>query len=55
MKRQNQSKTIKVVINFAAKIPIRSIAAALDGQETEHFQEAVRVLDIILRQNAAKK
>lgn len=55
MKRQNKSKTIKVEISFAAKIPMKSIAAALEGRETEHFQEAVRVLDIVLRENAAKK
>jgi len=32
-----------------------AIANALRGQETENFQEAVRVLDIILRQHAAKQ
>ncbi|CAI9781689.1 unnamed protein product [Fraxinus pennsylvanica] len=51
----SRSKTYKVAINFAAKIPIQAIANALRGIETEHFQEAVRVLDIILRQNAAKQ
>lgn len=55
IKKQYQSKTIKVVISFATRIPLQSIALALRGQQSEQFQEAVRVLDVILRQNAAKK
>ncbi|KAI9079531.1 hypothetical protein K1719_038503 [Acacia pycnantha] len=55
MRRPNRAKTFKVEISFAAKIPMQAIANALRGQETENFQEAIRVLDIILRQNAAKK
>ncbi|BBG96732.1 Argonaute family protein [Prunus dulcis] len=42
-------------VNFATKIPMQAIVNALRGQDSEHFQEAVRVLDIILRQNAAKQ
>ncbi|XP_059653733.1 protein argonaute 4A-like isoform X2 [Cornus florida] len=53
-RRDFQSKTFKVAISFAAKIPLQSITNALRGQQSEHFQEAVRVLDIILRQHAAK-
>ncbi|KAK9912338.1 hypothetical protein M0R45_036206 [Rubus argutus] len=34
---------------------MQAIANALRGQDSDHFQEAVRVLDIILRQNAAKQ
>ncbi|CAK7325110.1 unnamed protein product [Dovyalis caffra] len=55
MKRPYHSKTMKVQISFATKIPVQAIAAALQGRESEHFQEAVRVLDIILRQNAARQ
>ncbi|XP_021802912.1 protein argonaute 4A-like, partial [Prunus avium] len=55
VKKQYQSKTLKVQINFATKIPMQAIVNALRGQDSEHFQEAVRVLDIILRQNAAKQ
>ncbi|KAG5239467.1 protein argonaute 4A [Salix suchowensis] len=55
MKRPYHSKTIKVQISYATKIPVQAIAAVLQGQESEHFQEAVRVLDIILRQNAARQ
>ncbi|KAF9605295.1 hypothetical protein IFM89_015911, partial [Coptis chinensis] len=54
-RRPYQSKSFKVQISYAAKIPMKSIASALRGQESENSQEAYRVLDIILRQNAAKK
>ncbi|KAJ4842691.1 Protein argonaute 4B [Turnera subulata] len=54
-KHQGRSKAIRVEISFATKIPMQAIVAALQGRESEHFQEAVRVLDIILRQNAAKQ
>ncbi|KAK9154537.1 hypothetical protein Sjap_002017 [Stephania japonica] len=54
-RRHSQSKTFKVEISFAAKIPMNAIASALRGQESENSQEALRVLDIILRQHAAKQ
>ncbi|KAK2971923.1 hypothetical protein RJ640_011704 [Escallonia rubra] len=54
-RRPYQSKTFKVEISFAAKIPMQAIALALRGQESENSQEALRVLDIILRQHAAKQ
>ncbi|XP_010653696.1 protein argonaute 4A [Vitis vinifera] len=54
-RRASQSKTFKVEISFAAKIPMQAIASALRGQESENSQEAIRVLDIILRQHAAKQ
>ncbi|KAE9463316.1 hypothetical protein C3L33_04782, partial [Rhododendron williamsianum] len=53
--RPYNSKTFKVEISFAAKIPMQSIANALWGQESENSQEALRVLDIILRQHASKQ
>ncbi|OAY58827.1 protein argonaute 4 [Manihot esculenta] len=55
LRRPYQSKTFKVEISFAAKIPMQAIANALRGQESENSQEAIRVLDIILRQHAAKQ
>lgn len=55
LRRQYQSKTFKVEISFAAKIPMQAIGNALRGQENENSMEALRVLDIILRQNAAKQ
>ncbi|KAF9613990.1 hypothetical protein IFM89_014790 [Coptis chinensis] len=54
-RRPYQSKSFKVQISYAVKIPMKSIASALRGQESENSQEAYSVLDIILRQNAAKK
>ncbi|XP_071686025.1 protein argonaute 4-like isoform X2 [Rutidosis leptorrhynchoides] len=55
VRRSYQSKTFKVELSFAAKIPMQAIAQALRGQESENSQEALRVLDIILRQHAAKQ
>ncbi|XP_019434369.1 PREDICTED: protein argonaute 4A-like [Lupinus angustifolius] len=55
MRRPYRAKTFKVELSFASKIPMQAIANALRGQESENFQEAIRVLDIILRQHAAKQ
>ncbi|XP_030520851.1 protein argonaute 4-like [Rhodamnia argentea] len=55
LRRPYQSKTFKVEISFAAKIPMQAIANALRGQESENSQEALRVLDIVLRQHASKQ
>ncbi|KAI9115314.1 hypothetical protein K1719_013633 [Acacia pycnantha] len=55
MRRPYQSKTYKVEISFARKIPMQEIVDALSGRESDHHQEAIRVLDIILRQHAAKQ
>ncbi|OIT40115.1 PREDICTED: protein argonaute 4A-like [Nicotiana attenuata] len=54
-KRQPRSKAYKVVIKYAAKIPMQAITNALRGQDSEQYQETVRVLDIVLRQHAAKR
>ncbi|KAL6537647.1 hypothetical protein OROHE_012274 [Orobanche hederae] len=53
--RQPYSQMYKVAVNFAAKIPVHAIANALRRQDSEHFQGAVRVPDITLRQNVAQK
>ncbi|ESW18198.1 hypothetical protein PHAVU_006G021200 [Phaseolus vulgaris] len=55
MRRPYHAKSFKVEISYAAKIPMQAITNALRGQETENFQEGIRVLDIILRQHAAKQ
>lgn len=55
LKHSFQSKTIKVLINYAAKIPMQAIVNGSRGQDSKEFQEAVRVLDIILRQHAVKQ
>ncbi|KAJ6674629.1 PROTEIN ARGONAUTE 6 [Salix viminalis] len=55
-KRSYRSKTYKVEISYAAKIPLNSIALALKGIEIDNStQDALRVLDIILRQHAANR
>ncbi|ESQ42138.1 hypothetical protein EUTSA_v10012624mg [Eutrema salsugineum] len=54
-RRPNQSKKFMVEISYAAKIPMHAIASALQGKETENLQDAIRVLDIILRQSAARQ
>ncbi|KAI3518893.1 hypothetical protein L1887_07760 [Cichorium endivia] len=53
-RRVPQSKQYKVTLSYATKIPIQAIVNALQGQESEQFHEAVRVLDVLLRQHAAK-
>jgi len=55
MRRPNRAKTFKVEISFASKIPLQAIANALRGHDSDNYQEAIRVLDIILRQHAAKQ
>ncbi|CAL5394005.1 unnamed protein product [Camellia sinensis] len=54
-KRSFQSKSFNVEISYAAKIPLKSISLALQGSEVENIQDALRVLDIILRQQAANR
>lgn len=49
------AKTYKVAITYAAKIPMSSIKLALKASESEQAQDAIRVLDIILRQEQAKR
>lgn len=55
VRRPYQAKTFKVELNFAATIPMAAIGQAIRGQESEHSLEALRVLDIILRQHSAKQ
>ncbi|XP_061342439.1 protein argonaute 16 [Gastrolobium bilobum] len=55
-KHSFQSKIFMVEISFAAKIPLQSIALALKGVESNtNSQDALRVLDIVLRQQAANR
>uniref|UniRef100_A0A0E0C0M7 Piwi domain-containing protein n=1 Tax=Oryza meridionalis TaxID=40149 RepID=A0A0E0C0M7_9ORYZ len=55
MKRPMAVKKFMVEISFAAKVPMSAIAEVLRGQETENSMEALRVLDITLRQHSAKQ
>nr|GEY38255.1 protein argonaute 16 [Tanacetum cinerariifolium] len=54
-KRSFQEKTFKVGISYAAKIPLKSVSLSLEGAVPEKLQDALRVLDIILRQQAAQR
>ncbi|KAI3794615.1 hypothetical protein L1987_37247 [Smallanthus sonchifolius] len=54
-RRPPQSKSYTVKISYATKIPIQAIFNALQDQDSEQFNEAVRVLDVLLRQHAAKQ
>lgn len=54
-KQSLQSKIFKVEISYAAKIPLRFISLAIQGAEPAKRQDALRVLDIILRQQAAER
>lgn len=55
-KRSFQSKVFMVEISFAVKIPLQSIALSLKGIESDaNSQDALRVLDIVLRQRAANR
>ncbi|KAL5707869.1 Protein argonaute 16 [Ranunculus cassubicifolius] len=55
VKHSLQSKAFNVEISYAAKIPMRPIALALQGRDVDNTGDALRVLDIILRQQAAKR
>ncbi|KAL1225888.1 Protein argonaute 4 [Cardamine amara subsp. amara] len=55
LRRANRTKNFRVEISYAAKIPLQALANAMRGQESENSQEALRVLDIILRQHAARQ
>lgn len=55
-KHSLRSKSFKLGISYAAKIPFKSVALALKGTEAGNCtQDALRVLDVILRQQAAKR
>uniref|UniRef100_A0A0D9XB38 Piwi domain-containing protein n=1 Tax=Leersia perrieri TaxID=77586 RepID=A0A0D9XB38_9ORYZ len=54
-KRTHLPKKFVVGISYAAKIPLKSVALALRGSESDHAQDALRVLDIVLRQQQAKR
>ena len=55
VRRSYQPKTFKVELTYAAQIPMSAIGQAIRGEESENSLEALRVLDIILRQHSAKQ
>ncbi|KAK9155508.1 hypothetical protein Sjap_002988 [Stephania japonica] len=54
-KHSSLAKTFNVEISYAAKFPMKSIALALQGNDVNKINDSLRVLDIILRQHAAKR
>lgn len=55
-KRSYQSRTYKVEIAYASKIPLKAISCSLKGTDEDcNVQDALRVLDIVLRQQAANR
>ncbi|KAL2493541.1 Protein argonaute 6 [Forsythia ovata] len=54
-KHSLQAKTFKVEISHATKVPLKFSSFALQGAEPERVQDALKVLDIILRQEAANR
>ncbi|KAH0932582.1 hypothetical protein HID58_009699, partial [Brassica napus] len=56
-KRSFLPRSYRVQIHFSAKIPLRSVLATQRGVDTSDnsTQDAVRVLDIVLRQQAAER
>ncbi|KAG8049565.1 hypothetical protein GUJ93_ZPchr0009g1049 [Zizania palustris] len=54
-KRSHLANKFIVGISYASKIPLKSVALALRGSESDHAQDALRVLDIVLRQQQAKR
>ncbi|CAO2184941.1 unnamed protein product [Urochloa humidicola] len=55
MKRPFHVQIFEVELSLKRNVPMDAIARVLRGQESEKHEEAIRVLDIILRQNSAKK
>lgn len=54
-RRSFYSKSYIVEIKYATKIPLNTVLLSLNGAESQKVQDALRVLDIILRQQAAKR
>ncbi|XP_071730034.1 protein argonaute 16-like [Rutidosis leptorrhynchoides] len=54
-RRSFQEKSFRVEITYAAEIPLKPFTLALQEEEPEKLQDAFRVLDIILRQQAAQR
>ncbi|KAG6515178.1 hypothetical protein ZIOFF_025563 [Zingiber officinale] len=55
LKHSYLTRTYNVEMKFATMIPLETIAHALKGINSEHTHDALRVLDIILRQQHAKR
>nr|XP_043628262.1 LOW QUALITY PROTEIN: protein argonaute 16-like [Erigeron canadensis] len=50
-----QEKTFKVKITYAAELPLNPVSLGLQGADPDKLGDTLRVLDIILRQQAAQR
>jgi eukaryotic translation initiation factor 2C len=55
MKRPMPCKAYKVELKSVGEIPLSAIDKVLRGQESDDCQEALQVLDILLKQKSAKQ
>ncbi|KAI5077233.1 hypothetical protein GOP47_0007057 [Adiantum capillus-veneris] len=51
----SRSREFKVKIEYAATVKMTAIGAILSGQKNDRAQDALRVLDIVLKQHSASK
>nr|AJA90755.1 Argonaute 4 [Cycas revoluta] len=54
-RKEDRGRKYKVEITFAAKISMKPLLAILQGEVSDKAQDALRVLDIVLRQHAASR
>nr|AJP06231.1 AGO5 [Pinus tabuliformis] len=54
-RREDRGEKFKVEITFAAKISMKTLQAVIQGEVSDKAQDALRVLDIVLRQHASRK
>ncbi|XP_021749109.1 protein argonaute 4-like isoform X2 [Chenopodium quinoa] len=50
-----QTRTFRVVMKYVGKYPFSVISDMLRGRHSEKVHEVIKVLDVVLRQHAAKK
>nr|AJA90771.1 Argonaute 4 [Ginkgo biloba] len=54
-RKEDRGQKFKVEIAFAAKVSMKSLHSVLQGEVSDKAQDALRVLDIVLRQHASRK
>lgn len=55
MRRHMQENTFKVELSWVRKYPLSDLIKVLIGDESDRYQDVLRVLDIILRQRSVKQ
>lgn len=54
-RRRAGGRDFRVQIEFAAKVNMKAIDLVLKGERDDTAQDALRVLDIVLREHAARR